>query len=203
MPCSDIFINVVYEDILSASIAERLLKTASHRYIIQHRYHGRGSGYIRSRVEGFNAAARYNPFLVLIDLDTTECAPILRNELLPSSVSENLILRIPVPEVETWLLADHIGMGTFLGINNRIINRSPEQLPDPKEHLFSLVRRSRKRILREDILPSQNTTAKIGPNYNVALTAFVNNQWNVLRASRRADSLYRAINALSCFAGRC
>ncbi len=200
MPCSDIYINVVFEDILSVSIAEKLLATVSHRYLIHRRFHGRGSGYIHSHIEGFNAAARHFPFLVLIDLDNNECAPTLRNELLPSGASENLLLRIPVPEVEAWLLADHVGVGDFLGINERIIDRSPERLPDPKEHLFSLATRSRRRVLREAILPPQSTTAMIGPDYNGALTTFVNNYWSISRACRRADSLLKARRALSHFA---
>ena len=120
--------------------------------------------------------------------------------MLPSGISENLILRIPVPEIEAWLLADHVGISKLIGISNHIVHRSPEQLPDPKKHLFSLVKRSCKRKIRESILPSQNSTAKIGPDYNAVLTTFVNEQWSISRACRRSYSLSRAIDALRRFA---
>ncbi len=66
-------------------------------------------------------------------------------------------------------------------------------------HLAESVRKSRRREIRNDILPARGTTAKVGPNYNGCLIRFVREHWQPERARRKADSLHRAIHSLERF----
>jgi hypothetical protein len=46
-------------------------------------FHGlRGKSFLKERINAFNSAARFNPWLVLVDLDSDECAPQLRSDWL-------------------------------------------------------------------------------------------------------------------------
>jgi len=77
-------------------------------------------------------------------------------------------------------------------------NASPEQIRDPKSELFRLVSRSRKKQIKQDILP-KDRFARIGPNYNERLGEFVFYFWDVSRAMQRSNSLKRTIHCLSTF----
>jgi chorismate mutase len=119
---------------------------------------------------------------------------------LPVARNHNLIFRIAVREVESWLLADRIGFAKFLGIARDKLPKNPDDLIDPKAHLINLTRISRKRDLREDILPRIRSTAKQGPAYNERLVSFVRDAWNPSKASEYSPSLGRTLKALEVFA---
>lgn len=104
----------------------------------------------------------------------------------------NLLFRIAVREVESWLLADQVNLARFFGIAQSSIPARPDELPDPKQKLIDLARKSRNRRLREDIVPRKGSTAKQGPDYNVRLEEFVNGIWNPRTAAESSPSLHRA-----------
>jgi len=113
-------------------------------------------------------------------------------------VNRNLIFRIAVKEVEAWLLADIDGFSNYLGISKSLIGLNPEKIPNPKETLIQLAKRSRKRLIREDIIP-RDEFVKVGPNYNDRLGDFVINHWNIERAMIYSDSLKRTFYHLKMF----
>jgi hypothetical protein len=192
-------INLAFEDSLSESVLSVLLRGSGRPYEVATLYTGGGFGYLRQRVRGFNNAAKGIPFLLLTDLDTAECAPVLVREWLPVSPHPNLLFRIAVREVESWLLADRENLARFLGIAVELVPFDSDSVLDPKSVLIGLASKSRNRRLREDIVPRQGSTSKQGLNYNGRLISFVQGQWDPMVASTGSDSLRRTIEALASF----
>lgn len=191
-------LNFVYEDDLSEFAMTQLVNSFGDKYFIGNLYNGGGFGYIKKNINGFNEASIATPFFILTDLDNSECPVKLIDEWLKDEMKPNLIFRVAVREVEAWILADIEGFSQFLGISSSHFPSSPELLDDPKKILIQLAAKSRKRDVREDIVPI-NFNAKIGPNYNGRLMEFVFDGWDISRAKGRSQSLYRAFNNLQKF----
>jgi len=172
----EIPINLAYEDDLSLEVVLRILRS-DKRFSVGTLFHGRGFGNLKRNISGFNNASKGMPYLILTDLDHKECAPIMIKEWLPETRNPNLIFRIAVREVESWVLADRVAFAKFLGISQKKIPQEPDELLDPKAYLINLARDSRKRP-REDIVPKHGSTAKQGPAYNERLVSFVQKAWN-------------------------
>lgn len=192
-------INLAVEDPLSDAVARKILSSSSGIYEVGVTYSRGGFGYLKSKLEGFNNAAKGTPFFVLTDLDVEECAPKLRAQWLPNGNHPNLVFRIAVREVESWLLADLKNFSAFLGIKTSAMRRSIETIKDPKDFLIRLASKSPRREIRADIVPPRNSARKQGPNYNGRLIEFVEKKWNPIQASRLSDSLDRAIKRLDDF----
>jgi hypothetical protein len=196
-----VFFNIVFEDSLSEAVIERLLKLSPLNVSIVRRINGHGCGYIRTKIPSFfSAAVHQQPFLVLMDSDQEDCALRLLDSLVPNDKrNKKCLFRIAIREVESWLLADYHGISRFFGISETRINRSPETLADPKDHLIQLARKSRKKDIANTIAPGIGTSAVIGPEYNQTLLPFVRNIWNINAAAKRSESLRRAIEAIIAF----
>lgn len=111
-------------------------------------------------------------------------------------------LRIAVREVEAWLLADRERFATFLGGAAGALPVSPEAEPDPKHSVVVVARRSKRRALREDIVPRPGSGRREGPGYASRMIEFVLDKkrgWRPEVAALRAESLRRCITALQTF----
>ncbi len=192
-------IQIVVEDELSDALIRRILKESRNTFEVGTSYGKRGYGYIKEKVRAFNKAARGTPFLVLSDLEEAECAPTQIKEWLQVPAHPNLLFRVAVREVESWLLADKPGFASFLNINKELIPENADGISDPKQFLINLAKRSRKRALREAIVPIPNSTARVGPDYNGQLSSFVFNAWNIVEAMGNSESLRRTVKALNEF----
>ncbi len=193
-------LNLVVEDRLSEAVARKIILQTGRPFSIGNRFIGRqGYGYIKSRIRGFNEAARHTPFFVLTDLDSGACAPLLINEWLGRPINGNLILRVAVHEVESWILAHREGLADFFGIRSNSIPINVDKLPRPKEALIDLARQSNRKNVRVDIVPPDGSSRVQGPDYNGRLAHFVEDHWDPTVAMRNSESLYRAINAVSSF----
>lgn len=189
-------VDALVEGTLGEAVAARLINYCRHQFGVA--YGKRGWQYLRDKVAGFNVRARYgNPILMLVDFMDTglNCPPEVPAIWLPKRCNK-MLLRTVVREIESWLLADGEGMARFLGISAALIPRNPENLDDPKQTLVNLARRSRKRALRDAILPQPNVSSVVGPGYNAALEEFVAQYWNVEAALQRAPSLTRCVTRL-------
>jgi hypothetical protein len=195
----DVCINLVFEDALSGVVAGKILACAQRRYIVGIRYPGGGFGWIKKRIDGFNHAARGMPYLILTDLDTSECAPVLIKTWLKAPKHPNLLLRVAVREIETWVMGCRDSFAAFLGVQDARIPSNVDDIADPKEFVIRLARRSRKRDIRRDIVPQDGSTARVGPNYNGRLMSFVEKEWNPMVAREYSISLKRAMRALDVF----
>ena len=162
-------------------------------------YGGRGKSHLVGRLAAYNAAARLNPWVVLIDLDRqTECAPRLRAQWLPD-VAPLMCFRIVVRAIEAWLLADPERLGRFLGVAQTSIPVYPETLSDPKRDMIDLARQSKRRHIREDMVPRLGSGRSVGPAYTSRLIEFVLDRstgWRPEVAAGYADSLARCLTCI-------
>jgi len=192
-------IHLAVEDTLSESIVRVMLKQSGKPYSIGICFGKFGSGYLKNTINGFNNAAKGTPFLVLTDLDKIDCAPLLVKNWLQRTKHHNLIFRVAVREIESWLLAHRSAFAQFIGISEKMIPVNPDEIEDPKRFLVELARKSRKKGLRSAIMPQSDSTAKIGPDYNNKLREFIYRDWNVHCALRASQSLKRAFCEISHF----
>ena len=162
------------------------------------RYSVAGNSYIEQKINGFNSAADHWPFLVLLDLDRRECAPRYLAELIPKGASRYMMLRIPVTEAESWVLADRDSFSAFFSVSRDNVPQDPDGLPDAKQALFTAIRKSRSRRMRESILPSGPTTSH-GPDYNGMLIKYLRDAWRIKEAESASPSLHRARRAVARF----
>ena len=193
------------EDALSEAIAEKLLNISGQPFQITQRLGNRGFGYLKKNLPKFNQQAKnVMPVLLLTDLDKTECVlEFIANWKQGAELSERLLFRVVVREIEAWLLADRETFANWLGITTSLIPDRPENLSDPKQHLLNIVKRSKQRTLREDLLPTKHSRSPVGLGYNTQLIHYVSEYWNPLVAAESAPSLARTLTRIHELASKC
>jgi hypothetical protein len=190
-------ITCVYEDEPTHLVMCKMFEQFPNKFERTTSIHCQGNGKIKKSIAAYNNAAKYGYYFVITDLDNSKyiCAPSLRNEWLPFPQHPNLLFRIAVHEIESWLLADRDNFASFFKISRDLIPLSPDDVEDPKQIIFSLARRSRKRNIREGIPPIDNT-ASLGPGYNVELGDYITHYWDISNARLHSKSLDKTIHAL-------
>jgi hypothetical protein len=194
-----ISINIAAEDALSEAVIRKIVSTSGRRFLIGASFVRGGYGYLKNKIGGFNNAAKAAPFFVLTDLDQAECAPILMRSWLTVPQHPNLLFRVAVKEVESWLMADRSSFSAYLKIDVRKVPHNPDSVDDPKRLLLDLTRTSPRKDIRNDIVPPQGSQRKLGPNYNARLIAFVFEHWEPERAQSNSESLERTIRQIKHF----
>jgi len=198
---SPIPIHVAIEDELSEVVLRKLLDDTERDYRVGSAFGREGFGYLQTNARKFNsAAAAGTPVILLTDLDRHPCPVGLIQEWLGAPIHPNLIFRVAVREVEAWVLADTQGLSTFLSISASLLPQQPDQLADPKQALINLAKRSRRKEIRQSIVPREGTTATQGPDYNGCLGDFVRNHWDSTAAVGHSPSLSRAWSELMTYA---
>ena len=185
------------EDELSEAVGQRLVDDTGADLAITLRLRRDGFGYLRSRIRSFCEIARRMPVLLLTDLDNEQCPATLigawsRHDAVPGQ----LLFRVAVRQVESWLLADREGVSRLLRVSVGRLPDNPDALPNAKQSFLRLARRAPRRI-REELTAEQGATASQGLGYNALLCDFVRNRWNPARAATRSDSLNRARSRLA------
>jgi len=179
---------------IDAAVVETLIEEAGGR--IGTVYGKVGKSHLRQKIEGYNNAARFSLWMVLVDLDHEEdCAPRLKEEWLAEPVP-NLCFRVAVREVEAWLLADSDTLAPYLSVARSRMPSDPEQLPDPKGTIVNLARRSRRREIREGLVPRMESGRAVGPTYTSQLVEYVKSDWRPGFAAGHSESLRQAIRCL-------
>lgn len=188
-------VSVAVEGTLDEAVARQLLQAVG---VATGRVFGkRGRPYLLQNLSGYNAAAQHAPWFVMADLDRSHpCAPTAIGAWLPAS-SRHMYLRICVQEVESWLLADCPRIASFLGVAQNAVPKDPDALPDPKQVLVNLARRSRKRSVREGLVPTDGSGRSEGRTYTSDLSVFVRESWDISEAALRSPSLSRALLRLT------
>jgi hypothetical protein len=152
---------------------------------------GRGKNHLRQRLPGYNNAARFSPWIVLVDLDNdAQCAPPFAEAWLPQPAA-HMHFRVAVRAVEAWLLADRKAFARFLGVSPSAIPSHPEGIPDPKQMVVHLAQQARRSAIREDIVPRPGSGRRVGPAYSSRLTEFVEQRWRPDIAASLSESLRR------------
>jgi hypothetical protein len=156
-----------------------------------------GFGKIKKNIKAYNNAAKHGYFFVVTDLDTKyTCAPLLIEDWLPVQRSDQLLFRVAVREVESWLLGDRKSFASFFSIGRGLVPSMPDTLKDPKHIVIELAKKSKKRSIRNAIVPRDNY-ASIGPGYNLAFQDYIRNYWNITTARQHSPSLDKAMRALN------
>lgn len=207
---STIPLNIVVEDDLSEVVIRRLLKDSKNKYELRASYPIRNSrnldaslsgyGYIKKNLPIFNRAAETIPFLALVDLDDRECAPSVIADWLAEPKHNNLLLRVAVKEIESWLLADEKELRAYLHLPNSVLFPScADSVNDPKIEIVELARKSKLADVKDSMVPRPGTTSEIGPNFNRFLETFAREFWDPIQAGKISDSLARTQRALDNF----
>lgn len=183
-------VTLATEDILSEAIGLRLLAELPVPLTPSQLLGKRGFGYLRSRMDNWRQLAQHQIVLILTDLDQVACPVALRADWLGNRPPPaNLMLRIAVREVESWVLADHEAMRKLIG-KKGTLPPEPDELPDPKQYLLKLAKLAA-RPVREDLVKATGAVASQGMGYNHRLTAWVGSDWSPERAAQRSPSLQR------------
>ena len=162
-------------------------------------YGKRGKSHLVSRLVAYNHAAQYSPWLILVDLDTdADCGPSFRFRLLPNPASL-LCFTVVVRAMEAWLLSDREHLARFLSVNVADIPLYPETLDNPKRAMVEIASRSRRRDIREDMVPRRGSGRTVGPAYASRLIEFVSHDryaWRPDIAAPYSPSLARTIRCI-------
>jgi hypothetical protein len=186
-------VSVAVEGDIDEAVAHRLLaEVGGEASAVRGR---RGKSQLVRNLGGYNAAALRLPWLVLIDLDNEPCPVDYATAVLPAPASM-MCRRVVVREIEAWLLADRSGFASWAGVSVARVPADAEALVDPKRSLVNVVRGSRNRNLRNDIVPRPTSGRSVGAGYNSRLREFVATHWDLQAALRNSDSLWRAYNCL-------
>lgn len=162
-------------------------------------YGKNGKPFLLEKLSAYNQAARFSPWIILIDLDhDDECAPPFRKSCLPNPASY-LCFRVAVREIESWLLADRERLSKFLSIAVSRIPLDPEKLDCPKSTMVEIAGHSRRRGIREDMVPRPGSGRKVGPAYAAQLIDFAGDSkrgWRPDVAAKISYSLNRCIHCI-------
>lgn len=188
-------VSVATEGAVDTALARRICQEVGLEAVAVHGE--RGKQRLDRSLDGYNAAARHGSWFVLRDLDTdADCAPDLRARLL-ATPSRGLTFRIAVHEIESWLIADRSSFARYFAVSTGRVTSDPESIRHPKDHLVSVVRHSRSRRMREDVVPRDRSRARVGPGYTSRLIEYIWTSWSPMTASSRSESLRRCLDRLS------
>lgn len=192
-------VSLATEGDLDEQVLRRILRHSAREIEAGVCYGKHGRDQLKQNILRFNQAAPVRPFIILADLEDAVCAPRLIQEWLPHGAHANLVLRIAVRMVESWLLADRETFAKFLGVPPSRLPTQPDLVDHPKNTVIQIARRSRYKSIRDDLTPLAGSTRRVGPNYVGQMTRFVLEQWQVKRAAEHSPSLAHALRAIENF----
>jgi hypothetical protein len=186
------------EDVLSRAVLIRLIGEHPSELGIANIITPGGWGHLRKRVLPFAKASARNPAILLTDLDDRPCAPGMVAEWRKDLTFDapDLLIRVAEKEIESWVLADHVGARGFLGQPQLIIPPNTDDIADPKAWMLNASRRG-PRSLRDGFLRQEGNKLLPGLEYNPRLVSFVAQLWNPEAASANSPSLQRARRAIA------
>jgi hypothetical protein len=193
----EVFVTGAVEGDVDEAVLRRVLKHVGLSLGVVHGREGRQR--LLQRLGGYNNAARFAQWVVLVDLNgDCPCALPCVQAWLPAP-SQQMCFRVAVRAVEAWLLADRERVANMLAINSRRVPDNPDDLAHPKTDLVNLARQSRLRGVREELVPRQGSGRSVGPLYTARLMEFVEDEmvgWRPDHAAARSDSLRRCVDRL-------
>lgn len=191
-------ISAAVEGPIDEAIVRRLVSCAGGE--VTRVYLGHGKQGVLKNASGYNNAARFSPWTIVVDLDhDCECAPPCRQRWL-SDPAPWMCFRIAVRAIEAWLLADRERISNLLRVETARVPMDPEGLADPKGALVDLARRSRSSRVRDDLVPRPQAGRRVGPLYTARLLEFVTDAghgWRPEIAAATANSLDRCLKSLT------
>ena len=165
-------------------------------------YGKKGKQYLHAKVDAYNQAARRLPWVILVDLNhEVDCVPLLRASWLPDP-APMMCFRVAIREIEAWLLADRERFSAFFSVARSRIPQNAEATDNPKQTVIDLAKHSRRREIREEMVPRSGSGRDVGPAYNSRLIEFVTDTttgWRPDVAVNHSESLRRCVQCLSRF----
>lgn len=193
-PGSRVTISAAVEGLVDESVVRRLIVHAGGAPGVV--YGKSGKHILRQKIDAYNRAARYSPWIVLVDLDSeADCAPPMREAWLPAR-APHLCFRIAVRQVEAWLMADGESLAAYLSVARSQAPADPDALAHAKTAMVNLARLSRRPAIRKDMVPREGSGRAVGPAYTSRLIEYAEGRWRPDVAAERSDSLSRAIGCL-------
>ena len=190
---------VVAEDRLTQAVLHKCVEKYLPNFQILRSEIKGGRGNVQRELAAYANLAQTMPVLVGFDLDQDNCAPgLISRWQLQYPPHENLLVRVAVREVESWVLADRKRFSSFVGSTSDDIDGNPDSLGDPKRTLLDIARACSGDELKRDLVPRNYAQyPRIGPAYNLRMCDFVAKKWRPHVAMGRSDSLTRAITAIA------
>jgi len=181
--------SVAVEGEVDEAVVRKLAEDAGAS--VAYAYGKNGKQRLLRSLRGYNEAARFSPWLVLVDLDQDfDCAPLLCEQYLPAP-SPSMCFCVAVRKVESWLLADRPSIARFLKVPVSSVPAQPDRLPNAKGELARLASRSRNRGIRADMTPRPGSGREVGAAYSSRVREFVDQLWNPQAAEVHSESLRR------------
>ena len=165
-------------------------------------------GQIKQQMNKYNTLSNAFPVILLTDLDNAYCAPSLIQSWNIENKSDKFILNIAVDEAEAWLMADRENFSKYFQVSIDTIPSSHQtkmmgrtcitEMDFPCKSSFFLTKNiipnSHSEVIKKQMLPEQGAVK--GKEYNVAMTPFIKQYWNIENAMKNSDSLKRMIERL-------
>ena len=192
-----VVISAAVEGLIDEAVVKRLIIEAGAT--VGPVYGKQGKQPLRAAIKGYNNAGRHRPWIVLIDLDQdADCAPNLCRAWI-SDKSPKLCFRVAVREIESWLLSDRESIAKFLSVPISRIPTDAESVLSPKQTMVNLAAMSKRRSIREDMVPRPGSGRSVGPAYTSRLVEYVQSPeplWRPKRAASHTPSLQRCMKCL-------
>lgn len=184
------------EDRLSDAVATKILETFGIKIVKRIGFQGKSD--LERKTPELNRAANGIAVFMLTDLDSPrDCPPRLIRSWTRDTLNPKFFFRVAVMEIESWVMADRMGFAAFLSIPLHRIPSPTDNILNPKEFLVSLARKSKKKAVREALVPAQGATLSVGNEYNTLLSEFVRDYWDLERAASVSPSLKRTLDRIS------
>lgn len=187
-------ISAAVEGMIDRAVVQRLFTEVS--LPLGTIYIAEGKHNLRKKLPGYNQAATFRFWFVLVDLNQeAPCAPQLCKEWLQDR-SPHLYFRVAVRAVEAWLLADRESLADFLSVPVQKIPSSPDLLDNPKEKMIQLARESSSRAIQKEMVPTLSSGRREGPAYASRMIDFTIRDWDIPTAKQYSPSLQRCCKTL-------
>jgi len=194
---------IVSEDAVTSAIIKKILAHCSDSFEIIIELPARG-GQIKNKIQEFNKLSKHHPVILLTDLDSDTCAPILLNRLIQNK-NDKFIFNIAVDEAEAWLMADIEGFASYFKIKITDMPFSHQTKQGGRKPLTEmyfacksswyltneLIKKSKSAEYIRQLTPKPG--ASKGPEYNSCMLPFIENAWDIENACQNSDSLSRMI----------
>lgn len=192
-----VVISAAVEGLIDEAVVKRLITEVGAT--VGPVYGKQGKKVLRAGINGYNNAARHRPWIVLVDLDQeADCAPNLCRAWI-SQKSPKLCFRVAVREVEAWLLSDRESIARFLSVPVSRVPIDPESELNPKQTMVNLAAKSKRKSIREDMVPRPGSGRSVGPAYTSRLVEFIQSPealWRPNHAANHSQSLQRCMRCL-------
>jgi hypothetical protein len=192
-----VVISAAVEGLIDEAVVKRLITEAGAT--VGPVYGKQGKKVLRAGINGYNNAGRNRPWIVLVDLDQeADCAPNLCRAWI-SQKSPKLCFRVAVREVEAWLLSDRESIARFLSVPVSRVPIDPESELNPKQTMVNLEAKSKRKSIREDMVPRPGSGRSVGPAYTSRLVEFIQSPealWRPNHAANHSQSLQRCLRCL-------